>query len=900
MLKQRLASPEYTDAQDMEIPDQKNLSSFGVAVANWSCWNLIQSLGIPVDMLFGQSQGELSALCASGKIDFNQFIKMHWESDVDPDYISDGGRLALVGTSEKKLEAIIARYPSISIAVHIAPEFQILGGGEQEIQTCVEELQKKSVWTQILPYPAIHTPHFTSLRTKMEPDLKYIEVYPSTIPVYSGLTGSLYPEDIESTRNGMVNNLDHPVLLWQTTRNMYKDGAKILLQAGGGATMYSQAKTNIGADDVTATSIDVDYRGPVAQLNHMCATLFTTGLSLDIEALYKNRKATQLNWNINDYSSKIVINKDDLAYRGISTKEKNQELVTSINSTIYENDNSGTLPFSGDFLEYTEGRSLLVNYTLNIHEDLYLADHVFAYAWDVKPLRECLPVVPLTVSLEIMAEAAAYLAPNLGLIGFRDITASNWIALRESDTYELKISAKLLSSEHGINEVYVELTSEGRTHPDTKGIVQFSAQYQQNLAINLTPFTNTYPYPLTTNEIYQTRKLFHGPLFHCISGETLIADQGVIGELTVLPKNQMFKTNANPFLMTDPLLLDAVGQLIGLWAMERKQYVFPISIEHIEIYTLTPPVGTRVPVSIQIQNSTSHTLYIDIEIQDGKGNVWMRIKNWGDWVFNWPDEFADYRRFPQSYMMSEKLNLDNDSSLNCIRILNSSLVSSDMEETLARISLHSSEMKHYLHLMKYPQRAQQWLMGRLVAKEAVRDWLALNNKPPQHPASIIIDTEKQGRPVLRLTSDNTFPHISISHTDKYIVAIATDTEVGIDIEAIQEHDDVFINQFASTKETDLLKNLICDPAESVIRLWSAKESFGKALGTGLPANLKLIRLTDISSDGSLFHLFHESQQAKVKIWKKDEHIISITSKQQIKNVDESALSAELEKNSSLR
>ena len=902
MLKQRLASPEYSDAQDMEIPDQKNLSSFGVAVANWSCWQLIKSLGIPVNMLFGQSQGELSALCASGKIDFYEFIKMHWETDIDPDYISDGGRLALVGSSEEKLQAVIVRYPSISIAVHIAPEFQILGGDEQEIQKCVEELQKESVWTQVLPYPAIHTPHFTSLRTRMEPELKHIEIYPSVLPVYSGLTGSLYPEDIELTRKGMIDNLDHPVLLWQTTRKMYGDGAKILLQAGGGATMYSQAKTNIGADDVITTSIDVDYRGPIAQLNHMCATLFTSGLTFDMETLYKNRKSIELTWDINDYSSNIIVDKDESALSVAHRKEKKPELAASINSTVHENDNSGTLPFAGDFLEYSEGRSLLVSYTLNLQEDLYLADHVFAYAWDVKPLRECLPVVPLTVSLEIMAEIAAYLAPNLGLIGFKGISASNWIALRESETLELKILAKLLSSENGICEVYVELTSEGRTHPDTKGIVQFSEQYQQNLVINLTPFTNTYSYPLATKEIYQTRKLFHGPMYHCISGETLIADQGVIGELTVLSKNQMFKTNANPFLMTDPLLLDAVGQLIGLWAMERKQYVFPISIDNIEIYTATPPVGSRVPVSIQIQNSTPHTLYLDIEIQDDNGNVWMRIKNWGDWIFKWPDEFADYRRFPQHYMMSEKFVINKDDSSSCIRILNSALVSTDMEETLARITLHSSEMEHYLHLIKYPKRAQQWLMGRLVAKEAVRDWLVQNNMPPQHPASIIIDSEKQGRPILRPTSDYVTPHISLSHTDKYIVAIAADTEVGIDIEAIQEHDDLFIKQFASTKEIYLLQKLICDPAESIIRLWSAKESFAKALGTGLPANPKLIRLEKISSDGSLFYLFNEPQRlkAKVKIWSTGKHIVSVTCKQQIKNADNPTLSADIKSNSSLR
>ena len=58
---------------------------------------------------------------------------------------------------------------------------------------------------------------------------------------------------------------------------------------------------------------------------------------------------------------------------------------------------------------------------MTLDEDLHLADHAFVHAPGVKPLFACLPVVPMTLSLEILAEAAACLAPGYGLIGFEEV-----------------------------------------------------------------------------------------------------------------------------------------------------------------------------------------------------------------------------------------------------------------------------------------------------------------------------------------------------------------------------------------------------------------------------------------------------------------------------------------------
>ena len=97
------------------------------------------------------------------------------------------------------------------------------------------------------------------------------------------------------------------------------------------------------------------------------------------------------------------------------------------------------MPFIGQVLEFDPGRRLVHVKRFDLNEDLYLVDHAFINCLDVKPLRECFPVVPLTVTLEMLAESGACLAPGMGPIRFENIKAKRWIALDEVDALDVRI-----------------------------------------------------------------------------------------------------------------------------------------------------------------------------------------------------------------------------------------------------------------------------------------------------------------------------------------------------------------------------------------------------------------------------------------------------------------------------
>ena len=81
------------------------------------------------------------------------------------------------------------------------------------------------------------------------------------------------------------------------------------------------------------------------------------------------------------------------------------------------------MPFIDSVSEFVPNERITVEHLLDINGDLFLRDHVFIHAPGVKPLEQCLPVLPLTMILEAMAETAVCLAAGLGVIGLENVSA---------------------------------------------------------------------------------------------------------------------------------------------------------------------------------------------------------------------------------------------------------------------------------------------------------------------------------------------------------------------------------------------------------------------------------------------------------------------------------------------
>jgi phosphopantetheine--protein transferase-like protein len=163
---------------------------------------------------------------------------------------------------------------------------------------------------------------------------------------------------------------------------------------------------------------------------------------------------------------------------------------------------------------------------------------------------------------------------------------------------------------------------------------------------------------------------------------------------------------------------------------------------------------------------------------------------------------------------------------------------------LAHLVLGRREREAWRVMSAVPKRRREWLLGRAVAKDAVRRLVHQRFGLRLAPADIEIATDDRGRPQVRgawTAALGVTPAVSISHSHGVAVALAAlepDRLIGIDIESVSRRRPGFEKVAFTAREREIVDALAEDQRlEWYLRLWCAKEAAGKALGRGLADGL---------------------------------------------------------------
>ncbi len=140
-------------------------------------------------------------------------------------------------------------------------------------------------------------------------------------------------------------------------------------------------------------------------------------------------------------------------------------------------------PLLGAITSLSPGQELTAVRHLNLEDDLFLREHALGGPVStMDPTLRPMIVLPLTMSMELLAEAASALMPGKVLIGMRDVQAHHWIRVDEASS-ELQISARRLATSNDEVEVQIRdvapSTGEKSTvnTPAVRGIMIFADGY---------------------------------------------------------------------------------------------------------------------------------------------------------------------------------------------------------------------------------------------------------------------------------------------------------------------------------------------------------------------------------------------------------------------------------------
>lgn len=110
--------------------------------------------------------------------------------------------------------------------------------------------------------------------------------------------------------------------------------------------------------------------------------------------------------------------------------------------------------------------------------------------------------------------------------------------------------------------------------------------------------------------------------------------------------------------------------------------------------------------------------------------------------------------------------------------------------------------------------------------------------------NLIIAKGKHGKPYFR---DLPSLHFNISHSGNYVAVILADTAVGVDVQVYRPIKERIIEKICNDSEKDLIGRE--NSSERVfIALWSLKESYVKATGTGMTFPMSSVNFTQIGTE----------------------------------------------------
>ncbi|GIX45859.1 MAG: hypothetical protein KatS3mg131_0070 [Candidatus Tectimicrobiota bacterium] len=507
-------------------------------------------------------------------------------------------------------------------------------------------------------------------------------------------------------------------------------------------------------------------------------------------------------------------------------------------------------PFSLTVTAGVAGQELVATCVLDPARHLFLRHHTIGGAPSrLDASRVALPVVPLAMMVEIMAQAAALLFPAQRLLACKQVKAYRWMVVEDAPRAFL-LQVKRAGHEP-VADVTLWETQEG-TRPGAllaEGRMVFGTTYPEPPPSAPFSLRAARPYRFSPDQYYR-EVMFHGPAFRSVRAIARWGEDGIEATVSVPAAEPLFREPAP--LLTNPVLLDAAGQAVGFWAADglaQGFVVFPVGFAELAFYG--PPPAGSVPLTCRARTAVlpDRRLRSQIEFVNAEGRVLLRFTDWEDLRFDFPRSLVRFVLSPQDHMLSTPWPAPRQplpAGVQCCRLdgFPGPLASDALwARAWARLILSRQEYETWNQLGGSAARRQEWLLGRLVAKDAVRLLLRQRYGWSLCPADVELDVDAHGQPrLVGPLAEKVAPPvlISIAHAGGRAAALAVLAEgtrgIGLDIEPLERHPE--LERLALTApERAWLEALPADKAkEWVLRLWCAKEAAAKALGCGLAGN----------------------------------------------------------------
>jgi hypothetical protein len=374
----------------------------------------------------------------------------------------------------------------------------------------------------------------------------------------------------------------------------------------------------------------------------------------------------------------------------------------------------------------------------------------------------------------------------------------------EPTTFEVRASVASVSTDTGVVEVKADVRDlgnsflrDGASKPACEAMIVLADRYPE--PPEPLPFHLTDEYQCVSTVEDLRRNMFHGPLFQMLRTLDRTGREGIEGTLIVEPRNRWFRSNPDPRVVIDPVLVDAAMHILGAWHLEQPDWsgriLLPIGMNRMEFFGPIPAVGSELFVRGHNEEETARQTRHGLEVFTPEGRIWLRLTGASYWRFYLP--FGDVNFFgpKDQYFLSARLT-DAEPRHATVparcQFLEPPL---DLEQPVmrasgVRVTMTPREIAEFTAWTGPDAARGDWFFTRLLAKDAVR--AAWNERygggifPADIEAEVI-----DGRLVCRPRGEpgpEPFPPVAVVSADGKVAAFAAfAARVGIGLQKLPKN-----------------------------------------------------------------------------------------------------------------
>jgi len=238
------------DIKDISFngPDEKlKITKFtqpAIFIVSTIISHLLLKKGHNPDGVAGHSLGEYSALAAAGGIDFEtglELVKVRSKSMYNAGKLIPGTMAAVIGMDRARVKELTQKLSSeqIVVAANYNTENQIVISGNIEPVKDFIDIAKENGARMAIPLNvsgAFHSPLMKPAREELADKLDSIEINDINIPIYSNVNAKPTRKGSD-IKKSLINQLENPVLWFDSINNMVSDGFSKFTEIGPGKVL---------------------------------------------------------------------------------------------------------------------------------------------------------------------------------------------------------------------------------------------------------------------------------------------------------------------------------------------------------------------------------------------------------------------------------------------------------------------------------------------------------------------------------------------------------------------------------------------------------------------------------------------------------------------------------------